>query len=303
MLGFRGASRYISDSFGEAFAMECEALKRVRHDMGLTNVEIMVPFVRTVKQAEAVARMLGERGLKLSGGERVCPELGAEAYYVTPALVEMPSQTAVVCDETFAPILYIMKYSTLDEAIALPTEKAARLALRTQQVLAYETDITATVDPFAGSYVIEAMTDELEAEILRLMGKVEDFGGAAKAIEVGFQKNEIETSAYDYALQIDKGERTVVGVNKFAIDVEEKYEPLRVDPAIGEQQVARLQAIRDSRNNADVNRALDSLKRAAESTDNVMYPMKEALAAKASGGEVADALREVWGRYNPPDIF
>ena len=124
-----------------------------------------------------------------------------------------------------------------------------------------------------------------------------------KAIEVGFQKNEIETSAYDYALQIDKGERTVVGVNKFAIDVEEKYEPLRVDPAIGEQQVARLQAIKDSRNNADVTRALDSLKRAAESSENVMYPMKEALAAKASGGEVADALREVWGRYNPPDIF
>jgi methylmalonyl-CoA mutase N-terminal domain/subunit len=169
--------------------------------------------------------------------------------------------------------------------------------------LAYETDVTATVDPFAGSYVVEAMTDELEAEILRLMGKVEEFGGAAKAIEVGFQKNEIETSAYDYALQIDKGERTVVGVNKFAIDVEEKYEPLRVDPAIGEQQVARLQAIRDSRNNSDVTRALDSLKRAAESTENVMYPMKEALAAKASGGEVADALREVWGRYNPPDIF
>ena len=193
--------------------------------------------------------------------------------------------------------------NSMDEAMALPTEKAARLALRTQQVLAYETDVTATVDPFAGSYVIEAMTDELEAEILRLMSKVEDFGGAAKAIEVGFQKNEIETSAYDYALQIDKGERTVVGVNKFAIDVEEKYEPLRVDPAIGEQQVARLQAIRDSRNNADVTRALDSLKRAAESSENVMYPMKEALSAKASGGEVADALREVWGRYNPPDVF
>ena len=193
--------------------------------------------------------------------------------------------------------------NSFDEAIALPTEKAARLALRTQQVLAYETDITATVDPFAGSYVVEAMTDELEAEILRLMSKVQEFGGAAKAIEVGFQKNEIETTAYDYALQIDKGERTIVGVNKFAIDVEEKYEPLRVDPAIGEQQTARLQAIRASRNNAEVTRALDALRRAAESSENVMYPMKEALAAQASGGEVADALREVWGSYNPPEIF
>jgi methylmalonyl-CoA mutase N-terminal domain/subunit len=193
--------------------------------------------------------------------------------------------------------------NSFDEAIALPTEKAARLALRTQQVLAYETDITTTVDPFAGSYVVEALTDEIEVEILRLMGKVEEFGGATKAIEVGFQKNEIETSAYDYALQIDKGERVIVGVNKFAIDVEEKYEPLRVDPAIGEQQVARLAAIRASRDNTEVTRALDAIKKAAESTDNLMYPMKQALAAQASGGEVADALREVWGRYNPPDIF
>jgi methylmalonyl-CoA mutase N-terminal domain/subunit len=94
-----------------------------------------------------------------------------------------------------------------------------------------------------------------------------------------------------------------VGVNKFAIDVEEKYEPLRVDPAIGEQQTARLQAIRANRNNAEVTRALDALKRAAQSSENVMYPMKEALAAQASGGEVADALREVWGSYNPPEIF
>ena len=193
--------------------------------------------------------------------------------------------------------------NSFDEAIALPTEKAARLALRTQQVLAYETDITATVDPFAGSYVVEALTDEIEVEILRLMGKVEEFGGATKAIEVGFQKNEIETSAYDYALQIDKGERVIVGVNKFAIDVEEKYEPLRVDPAIGEQQVARLAAIRASRDNTEVTRALGAIKKAAESTDNLMYPMKQALAAQASGGEVADALREVWGRYSPPDIF
>lgn len=193
--------------------------------------------------------------------------------------------------------------NSFDEAIALPTQKAARLALRTQQVLAYETDITATVDPFAGSYVVEALTDEIEVEILRLMGKVEEFGGATKAIEVGFQKNEIETSAYDYALQIDKGERVIVGVNKFAIDVEEKYEPLRVDPAIGEQQVARLAAIRASRDNTEVTRALGAIKKAAESTDNLMYPMKQALAAQASGGEVADALREVWGRYSPPDIF
>ena len=193
--------------------------------------------------------------------------------------------------------------NSFDEAIALPTEKAARLAIRTQQVLAYETDITKTVDPFAGSYVVESMTDELETEILRLMGKVEDLGGAAGAIEVGFQKSEIESAAYDYALQIDKGERTIVGVNKFEIEAEEDYEPLRVDPAIEAEQVARLETVRATRNNAEVERALSELKRAAEGTDNLLYPMKQALAAKASGGEVADALRSVWGSYEPKEFF
>ena len=187
--------------------------------------------------------------------------------------------------------------NSFDEAIALPTEKAARLALRTQQVLAYETDITKTVDPFAGSYVVESLTDEIETEILALIGKVEELGGAAAAIEESFQKKEIENSAYDWAIQIDKGERTVVGMNKFQIDVEEKYEPLRVNPAIEDEQKARLEKLRAERDNAEVERCLGELKRAAEGTANVLYPMKAALAARAPGGEVSDALREVWGKY------
>lgn len=193
--------------------------------------------------------------------------------------------------------------NSYDEAIALPTEKAARLALRTQQVLAYETDVTKTVDPFAGSYVVESMTDELEEAINELMGKVEKLGGAVKAIEVGFQKNEIEKSAYDFALQIDKEERIVVGQNKFTIDHDEKYEPLRVDPAIEAEQCARLEQLRASRDNSEVARLLDVLKATAAGTDNVLYPMRDALAAKATGGEVADALREVWGSYVPAEFF
>src|SRR4030095_11319682 len=113
--------------------------------------------------------------------------------------------------------------NSYDEAIALPTEKAARLALRTQQVLAYETDVTATVDPFAGSYAVEALTDEVEAEALALMAKVEERGGAVSAIEQGFQKAEIERSAYQVARQIDVGERVVVGVNRFQLEEEEPY--------------------------------------------------------------------------------
>jgi methylmalonyl-CoA mutase N-terminal domain/subunit len=189
--------------------------------------------------------------------------------------------------------------NSYDEAIALPTEKAARLAVRTQQVLAYETDVTNTVDPFAGSYAVEAMTDEIESEILRLMEKVNQLGGAAAAVEVGFQKNAIEESAYDYALQVEKAERLIVGVNKFGIAEEEKYEPLRVNPKIEELQKAKLAKVRASRDNQAVAAALSELKKAAASDENVLYSMKKALALKATGGEVADTLREVWGSYQP----
>src|SRR6478609_3021564 len=193
--------------------------------------------------------------------------------------------------------------NSFDEAIALPTEKAARLALRTQQVLAYETDVTATVDPFAGSYVVEAMTDEVEAGARALMQQVEDLGGAVAAIEKGFQKNEIERSAYDVAKGIDSGERTVVGVNRFVLDQEDHYEPLRVDPTIEADQRARLEALRADRDNDAVKAALGRLQEAARGTDNLLYPMKEALAARATGGEVAHALREVWGVYQPRETF
>ena len=193
--------------------------------------------------------------------------------------------------------------NSYDEAIALPTEKAARLALRTQQVLAYETDLTATVDPFAGSYAVEAMTDQIEREARELMDRVSAYGSAVDAIEAGFQKREIEASAYRIAQEIDRGERVVVGVNKFTVDEEEPYEPLRVDPAVGEAQARRLAELRANRDNAAVTAALAELKRAAEGTDNVLYPMKEALRAKATVGEVCDALRDVWGRYEPRESF
>ncbi|MFD7947191.1 methylmalonyl-CoA mutase family protein, partial [Streptomyces sp. NPDC059744] len=172
-----------------------------------------------------------------------------------------------------------------------------------QQVLAYETDVTATVDPFAGSYVVESMTDAVEAEARDLMLKVEDMGGAVNAIERGFQKSEIERSAYRIAQETDSGERVVVGVNRFQLDEEEPYEPLRVDPAIEAQQAARLAKLRAERDQGAVDEALGRLKKAAEGTDNVLYPMKDALAARATVGEVCNALREVWGTYVPTDAF
>ncbi|HZX07918.1 acyl-CoA mutase large subunit family protein [Kribbella sp.] len=193
--------------------------------------------------------------------------------------------------------------NSYDEAIALPTEKAARLALRTQQVLAYETDVTATVDPFAGSYVVESLTDEVEAAAVELMDQVEEYGGAVAAIEQGFQKQEIERSAYRIAQQIDAAERVVVGMNKFKIAEEEPYEPLRVDPAIEAQQVARLTTLRATRDQALVDETLAALKKAAQGNENCLYPMKAALKAQATVGEVSNTLREVWGVYIPADTF
>jgi len=193
--------------------------------------------------------------------------------------------------------------NSFDEAIALPTEKAARLALRTQQVLAYETDVTNTVDPFAGSYAVESLTEGLEESARSLMTAVEDLGGAVAAIEKGFQKNEIEKSAYRVAQEIDAGERTVVGLNRFTVDADEPYEPLRVDPAIEQQQAERLEKLRAGRDQDAVDRHLDDLRTAASGTANVLVPMKAALAAKATVGEVCDALREDWGVYQPPDAF
>ncbi|MGH3721204.1 MAG: acyl-CoA mutase large subunit family protein [Pseudonocardiaceae bacterium] len=191
-----------------------------------------------------------------------------------------------------------------DEAIALPTEKAARLALRTQQVLAYETDLTSTVDPFAGSYAIEAMTDEVETAAVALIGKVDELGGAVRAIEAGFQKSEIEKTAYQTAMEIDSGDRVVVGLNRYRLDAEDPYQPLRVDPAIEDSARARLAALRSSRSSTEVNRALDELRRAAKDAGiNVLYPMKRALAAHATVGEVCHALRDVWGVYVPSETF
>ncbi|MCX5606118.1 methylmalonyl-CoA mutase family protein [Streptomyces sp. NBC_00047] len=192
--------------------------------------------------------------------------------------------------------------NSFDEAIALPTEKSARLALRTQQVLAYETDVPHTVDPFAGSYAVERMTDELEAAALDLMGQVEARGGAVAAIEAGFQKAEIERNAYRIARETDGGERVVVGVNRFALEREEPYEPLRVDPEIEARQCAALTRLRAERDGEAVAGALARLREAAAGTGaNVLYPMKEALRARATVGEVCGALREVWGTYTPVD--
>jgi methylmalonyl-CoA mutase N-terminal domain/subunit len=193
--------------------------------------------------------------------------------------------------------------NSFDEAIALPTEKAARLALRTQQVLAYETDVTKTVDPFAGSYVVESLTDEIEDAAMALIERVDEFGGAVAAIEEGFQKSEIENSAYRVAQEIDAGDRVVVGVNKYTIDGDEHYDPLQVDMSIEADQVARLAALKADRDNDEVERLLGVVRDVAAGQENLLYPIRDALRARVTVGEVSDALRDVWGTYQPKDAF
>jgi len=193
--------------------------------------------------------------------------------------------------------------NSYDEAMALPSEKAARLAVRTQQVLAHETDLTATVDPFAGSYAIESMTDDIEEAAGTLIARVEELGGAVAGIEAGFQKAEIERSAYQVTQQTEAGERIIVGVNRFHADSEEHYQPLHMDPAIEGEQAQRLTLLRASRDKAAHRIALDALKEAATGDRNLLYPIREALRARATVGEVCDAFRDVYGVYKPSDAF
>jgi methylmalonyl-CoA mutase, N-terminal domain len=190
-----------------------------------------------------------------------------------------------------------------DEALALPSEAAARLALRTQQVLAAETGVTDTVDPLAGSYFVERLTDEVEARARELMARVEELGGAVAAIERGFQKQEIERSAYDQLRAVERGEREVVGVNRHTGGEEEPVGLMQLDPAIADAQAKSLVDVRAGRDAEAVRAALAGLRDAARGRDNLLVPMREALRQLATVGEVSDALREEFGTYRPPDAF
>lgn len=190
-----------------------------------------------------------------------------------------------------------------DEALALPSESAARLALRTQQVLASETGVTDTVDPLAGSYFIEHLTGEVEARARALIAEVDGMGGAVAAIERGFQKEQIERSAYEQLRAVESGDSVVVGVNRWTEGEEEPVSLLHLDPAIAEAQAKSLAEVRAQRDAQAVRAALKDLRDAARGQDNLLVPMREALRRMATVGEVCDALREVFGVYRPPDTL
>ena len=186
-----------------------------------------------------------------------------------------------------------------DEALGLPTEEAARIALRTQQIIGYEGGVTDTPDPLAGSYLVETMTDEVERLAWEYIERIDEMGGAVEAIQAGYQMDEIDQAAYEYTKSIDDDERVIVGVNKFTIDDEPEPQVFPIDPVLEQGQRDQLAELRATRDNDEVTARLDEVRAAARGTQNLLYPMKEALRARATLGEVSDALREVFGVYQP----
>ena len=189
--------------------------------------------------------------------------------------------------------------NSMDEAFCLPSEEAVRVALRTQQLIAHESGVTDTVDPFGGSYYIEGLTNEILDRAQGYIDKIDELGGAASAIEKGFIQREIQDSAYRYQREIEKGERVVVGVNKFQVEEESPKDLLRVDPAVRVSQIEGLKRLKSERDNGRVTGILGELRKAAEGNDNLMPIILDAVKAYATLGEICDALREVFGEYQP----
>jgi len=194
--------------------------------------------------------------------------------------------------------------NSYDEALCLPTEKSVKLAVRVQQVLAYESGVVDTIDPLGGGYYIEWLTDQIEEEAWKIIDHVEKLGGMVKAIEKGYPQAEIMKSAYEYQQKVERGEVAVIGVNMFREEEELKLELLKVDPKVREKVINRLGKLRSERNQLKVQETLDRLRKAAEKTDENLFPhVLEAVKAKATIGEISKVLRDVWGEWRGPTII
>jgi methylmalonyl-CoA mutase N-terminal domain/subunit len=193
--------------------------------------------------------------------------------------------------------------NSLDETYALPTEEAVRIALRTQQIIAHESGADRVVDPLAGSYFVEWLTDEMERRALEYIRRIDEMGGMLRAVEEGFPQKEIAESAYRYQREIEKGERVIVGVNDFRVEEDAPIPLLRIDESVARAQKARLQAVKAERSADRVRETLDAVERACRDGSNVMPPIIEAVKAYATLGEVCDVFRKVWGQYREDGRF
>jgi methylmalonyl-CoA mutase N-terminal domain/subunit len=190
-----------------------------------------------------------------------------------------------------------MNLSSFDEAYQTPTEDGARVALRTQQILAHETGVTKTVDPLAGSYYVEHLTKDIEEQVLAYLAKIEKMGGAVKAIEQGFYQSEIHEHAYRYNRELDEKERIKVAVNEYEMDEKVKITPLKYDPDAERKTVKRLKKLKEERDNKEVEKRLNNLKKVTEKGDNVIPAVIEAVKAYATFGEIGEVFRQVYGQY------
>jgi methylmalonyl-CoA mutase, N-terminal domain len=193
--------------------------------------------------------------------------------------------------------------NAIDETLALPTEETARLALRTQQIIAYESGVPNTVDPLGGSYFVEALTDRMERDAAAYIERIDRLGGIVRAIEEGYPQKEIADSAFRYQQALERGEQTIVGVNSFVQDDDTPIPILKVDDAVERRQMARLAEVRRKRDGAAVRRRLDDLRQACEGRGNLMPPLLEAVKAHATVGEVSDVYRAAFGEYRDPGHF
>jgi methylmalonyl-CoA mutase N-terminal domain/subunit len=193
--------------------------------------------------------------------------------------------------------------NSYDEALALPTEEAVRIALRTQQVIAHESGVTNTIDPLGGSYFVETLTDEMERAAYEYFARIDELGGMVEAIKQNFPQREIADASFRYQQEVDQKQRVVVGVNEFQVEDDDEIPILRIDPELERKQVGRLEATRSRRDSSEVERALAALKEAAASDANLMPLICDCARARASQGEIVAALQQVFGSYTESPVF
>jgi methylmalonyl-CoA mutase N-terminal domain/subunit len=193
--------------------------------------------------------------------------------------------------------------NSMDETYALPTEEAVTVALRTQQIIAYETGVAATVDPLGGSYFLEALTDRMEAAAWDYIRKIDDLGGMVAAVEAGYPQREIAEASFRFQQQVERGERVIVGVNEFASGEEPRIPLLRIDPEVERRQVQRTRRVRSGRDDALVGRTLSALRRAAEGSENTMDRVLDCVRAYATLGEICDVFRLAYGEHREAAVI
>ncbi len=190
--------------------------------------------------------------------------------------------------------------NSYDETYALPTEEAVTIALRTQQIIAEESGVPAVVDPLGGSYFVEKLTDQMEEAAMAYIQKIDDMGGIVRAVEDGYPQREIANSAYQFQRQVDSGERTIVGVNKYVVDEPERIPTLKIEHEVEKAQRERIGDIRKSRDAAKAKAAIDAVRRAAETNDNLFPPILAAVKEHVTLGEISQVFREVFGEHRDP---